>query len=164
MEMLDIRDEGGSVTGRRIERGAPLKNGEYILAVHVYIFNSHGFLIQKRSRQKKEFPGRWDITGGAVISGEDSGTAASREVREELGLCLKGSALKFVARLKRSGCLIDIWACRQDFTLKDIVMQPDEVDDVRFVPANEMMDILFGDVFCDNGYRAVMADFIKTNV
>jgi isopentenyldiphosphate isomerase len=58
MELLDIRDENGQVTGMQIERGRPLKDGQYLLAVHVYLYNGAcEFLIQKRSRLKKQYPG-----------------------------------------------------------------------------------------------------------
>ena len=38
-ELWDIRDAEGNPTGRVIERGMPLEEGEYMLAVHIYIVN-----------------------------------------------------------------------------------------------------------------------------
>jgi len=162
MELLDIRDENGQVTGMQIERGRPLKDGQYLLAVHVYLYNGAcEFLIQKRSRLKNQYPGRWDITGGAVVPGESSAQAALREAKEELGVDLRGSGLKSIARLKWNHYIIDVWACMKDIRIEDIVMQPEEVDDVKYVSAEDMLDIVFDNEFKNEEYQKIISDFIK---
>lgn len=159
MELLDIRDEYGDATGRVIERGAPLGEGEYILVVHVFLYDTKGrFIIQKRSDKKAAYPGKWDITGGAVSLGESSRVSAAREVQEELGLAIQSDGLCYLARLRRGIHLIDIWTCRVDFVLSDIVVQPDEVDEVKLVSADEMIRIVFGE-FEDKEYEALITRF-----
>ena len=37
-EMLDIYDENAVLTGKTIVRGTPIRNGEYSLSVHMYIY------------------------------------------------------------------------------------------------------------------------------
>lgn len=55
--------------------------------MHIWIINSKSeLLIQKRPDHLKHLPGIWAATGGAVIQGEDSKTAACREAKEELGV------------------------------------------------------------------------------
>ena len=53
-EVLDLYDEDANPTGKTIVRGTPIKNGEYSLSVHMFIYNSKGmFILQKRSKKKK---------------------------------------------------------------------------------------------------------------
>jgi 8-oxo-dGTP pyrophosphatase MutT (NUDIX family) len=133
--------------------------------VHVYIYNGAcEFLIQKRSRLKKQYPGRWDITGGAVVPGESSAEAALRETKEELGVDLRGSGLKLIARLKWNHYIIDVWFCMKDIQLEDIVMQSDEVEDVMYVSAEDMLGIVFDNEFKNEEYQKVIKNFIETAV
>ena len=84
IEKWDILRQDGSSTGRQTVRGGnTLKPGEYHLVVHIWIVSSTGrFLIQRRAYSKKLMPGEWAATGGAAIAGEDSYTAARRELDE----------------------------------------------------------------------------------
>ena len=88
MEKWDILNADGEPIGKTTLRGkCNLKTGEYHLVVHIWMVSSKGeFLIQRRSENKKLMPGEWAATGGAAISGEDSYTAANRELYEELGI------------------------------------------------------------------------------
>lgn len=162
MELWDILDEAGEKTGRTILRGQHLQDGEFMLAVHIYIYNSKDqFLIQKRSMSKPSWPGCWDCTGGAVISGEDSATAAIREVSEELGILIEPSELKHISRLRRDHNIVDIWAVQKDVELNQCVLQQEEVDEVKYVSATEMIDILFESDYKDDDYKNVIIEIIK---
>ena len=85
-ELWDIYDINRKPTGRTVERGKPMKSGEYHIVVNVWIRNSKGeWLISKRT-PNKHFPLLWEPTGGSAVSGESSFDAAIRETREELGV------------------------------------------------------------------------------
>jgi len=57
------------------------------LSIKVVIFDDAGrCLVLKRSRHSKGNPGKWDLPGGKVDSGEDFDRALIREVMEETGL------------------------------------------------------------------------------
>lgn len=43
-------------------------------------------LLTRRDASKRYMPGKWENTGGHVVSGEDSPTAAARELAEETGI------------------------------------------------------------------------------
>lgn len=140
-ELWDVLDENGNLTGRVIERGKPLAEGDYMLAVHIYIYNSQGeYLMQKRSSTKEVLPGVWDTTGGAVTAGEDSLTGAIREVEEEIGISLRPGELEFVTRVKRKDSLVDIWFVKKDFMLDQCVLQQEEVEAVKWISSNEMIE------------------------
>lgn len=57
------------------------------LSIKVVIFDDAGrYLLLKRSHRSKGNPGKWDLPGGKVDSGEDFDRALIREVMEETGL------------------------------------------------------------------------------
>lgn len=90
-EMFDVVDESDRVL--RVEpREVVHVNNLLHRAVHMLIFNNQGeILLQKRSIWKDRNPGRWDSSAaGHVDSGENYLEAASRELREELGIEVPG--------------------------------------------------------------------------
>lgn len=89
VELWDVLDKSGTVTGRVHERGKPMNKGEYHLEVHVWIENDKGeYLISLRSSNKTS-PNMWECTGGNAVAGDDSLTTALKEVKEELGIVLE---------------------------------------------------------------------------
>lgn len=162
MEWIDLRDGNGKPTGIRVPREHELAEGEFMLAVHIFIYRGDGqFLLQKRSLKKRLFPGKWDVTGGGVQAGENSRFAACREVQEEVGLVLPPERMQKLARLKRPPVFFDIWACRHEFSLGDLVLQPEEVDDARMASPDKMLKILFEQEFPDPGYRDMIVSFLE---
>lgn len=54
MELLDVYDKDGNKKGITVFRGEYIRRDDYILVVHIYIYNSKNeFLIQKNLRRKK---------------------------------------------------------------------------------------------------------------
>ena len=90
-EIFDVVNEQDEVVGQALRREVHAR-GLWHRAVHVLVFNRKGeIFLQKRSLKKDNHPGVWDSsTSGHVDSGEDYDTAAVRELREEIGLELKG--------------------------------------------------------------------------
>ena len=88
MEIWDLYNLNGEIIGEHV-RGTEMPEDGYHLVVHVWIRNSAGkYLMTQRSANKKTFPLAWECVGGSVIQGEDSFTAALREVQEEVGIVL----------------------------------------------------------------------------
>jgi isopentenyl-diphosphate Delta-isomerase len=90
-EIFDVVNDRDEVIGQRL-RFEVHRDGEKHRAIHVLVFNSRGeVFLQKRSMSKDTFPGVWDSSAsGHLDCGEDYDACAVREVREELGLTLKG--------------------------------------------------------------------------
>lgn len=152
MEIWDILDESGKMTGGKIVRGEHLKEGEYHLAVHIWILNNNNeFLIQRRSNNIKHMPGIWATTGGSAISGEDSITSALREVKEELGIDLDNSKMKMLMRVKRKEHFADVWITKHNVSLDDLDIQVEEVSDVKWITKEELVDMVERGVFHDYG-------------
>jgi 8-oxo-dGTP diphosphatase len=109
MEMCDVLDAGGAVTGKIVARGTVLPAGEYYLAVQVWIRNEAGhYLIQQRAPHMSS-PGMWATTAGYVVAGEASMAGAVREVAEELGLRLLPDHFSHFDRLTMKTQIEDVW-------------------------------------------------------
>lgn len=135
MEKWDILNADGNPTGKTVLRGQNnLRPGEYHLVVHIWIVSSNGeFLIQRRSDSKKLMSGEWAATGGAAISGEDSYTAANRELFEELGIKSNEQTLKKVVRIKRRNSLLDVWCIKTDIEIQKLRLQKEEVAEAKWI-------------------------------
>lgn len=144
MELWDIMNENGEITGKTAVRGrTALKAGEYHLVVHIYVMDSHGnFLLQRRSERRKLMPGEWAATGGSAISGESSITAAARELREELGIGAPKGALKKAGRLKRRNAFLDVWFIKHDADISRLRLQKKEVAEVKWATEDEFKEMI----------------------
>ncbi len=144
IEIWDVLDENGALTGKTALRGkGVLKSGEYHLVVHIWIMSSTGqFLIQRRADDKKLMPGEWAATGGAAISGEDSFAAAKRELFEELGIKSDEQSLKKLERIKRRNSLLDVWAIVCDVHENELVLQPSEVAEAKWVTKEQLCQMI----------------------
>lgn len=146
-EKWDILRSDGSSTGRTTLRGkCVLRPGEYHLVVHIWIMSSDGrFLVQRRSEQKRLMPGEWAATGGAAIAGEDSFTAANRELFEELGISSDKMTLRKLVRIKRRNSLLDVWFVNCDVESEQLHLQESEVAEAKWVTREEFKEMI------DNG-------------
>ncbi|MCL2227352.1 MAG: methyltransferase domain-containing protein [Oscillospiraceae bacterium] len=153
VELWDVLDENGNMTGRVHERGKPMKRGEYHLVVHVWVMNSKNeFLISKRTPNKNPFPNMWECTGGSAVAGDDSMVTAIKEVNEELGVVLKpknGQRLKrYVENFENgSGHFVDVWIFRQEVDLSEISFQPDETCDAMLADKAKIEDMIDAGIF-----------------
>lgn len=162
MELLDIYDRDGKKKGITVFRGEYIKPDDYILVVHVYIYNENReFLIQRRSRKKKVNSGKWDITGGAVQAGEASLPAALRETKEEIGLQLDPSSLRFVGRSISIKHLVDVYFVQTEVEVNSLVLQEEEVSDVKLIPVEQLLDSLKITEFQDSNYSSIVVNEIN---
>lgn len=152
MELWDVLDDKGNLTGRTIERGKKLNDGEYHLVVNIWIKDSNNrYLIQKRAESLKLLPGIWASTGGSAISGETSREAAVREAKEEIGLDIEKYTLMQIARIKRKNAFHDIWLVKADVHIDELRLQEEEVSDVKYFSKEEIQQMISEGVFFDYG-------------
>lgn len=86
-EIINVLNEDGEVIDT-IPREQAEQNNHMTENVLVFVFNSKGEVwTQLRPKNKKHYPGVWDISAcGGIISGESHKQAARRETLEEMGI------------------------------------------------------------------------------
>lgn len=152
-ELLDVLDSNGIKTGEILPRKEVHKKGLWHRIIVVAIVNENEVLIQQRSENKDKNPGMWDISvTGHLSAGQDSLTAATREISEEVSVSLGYSVevrdFRFMFSYRKEEKVNDNHYDRQfyDFfilrqnglTAENIRFQAEEVQAIKFVSINEL--------------------------
>jgi len=152
-ERWDVYDAHRRPTGRTKGRGEVQDPNDYRLVVSVWIRKTMGqcpkgqWLISRRAPGKSQ-PLKWEPTGGCVLAGEDSRSAALREVREELGIDLSACEGRLFRSLRREEIcwenpgFLDVWLFFADFPLSAVNLQPEEVCAVRWADEQEILALM----------------------
>jgi len=140
-ELWDVYDDERRLTGRTIHRGDILGKGERHLCVHMWIMAPDGRFLLTRRAPQKGYAGMWECPGGSALSGEDSLSAALREISEETGLSADPESGHVVLSLKREHDFCDIWLFRHNFSLEDIVFQEGETCGAMLATADEVISM-----------------------
>lgn len=155
MELVDKFDNKRRPLGITRDRNEKIK-GEYRQAMNCWIMNDKGeFLIQKRSETKSSYPGLWGITGGGTDSGETTLDTVKREAKEELGLDIDFDKLELLMMIRGKYTYTDIYLYRANIDLKDIVMQVEEIQEVRWATYEQIKEIEKEGKLADNIARYV---------
>ena len=142
-EVWDLYDFEGHPLGQTHPADMPMPEGCCHLVTSFWVVNPRGeLLIQRRSELKQRAPGLWSVTSGCVQAGEDSLQGCIREVREELGLEIDPGTLERIFRLRGGRALFDDYGTAQDLDLSQIVLQTEEVSEVKFASPTEITALL----------------------
>ncbi len=156
MEKRDLYDGERRFTGRTIYKGEDIPKGMHILVVIIVMQNIEGkFLIQKRSINKD---GKWALTGGHPKAGESSLEGIKTEVKEELGIDIPNPTLFYTTKDEDSFC--DLYYLKKDVSLKDLVLQEDEVSDAIYATKEEI-DNLFNKGIFKKSHYLVFQEYLK---
>lgn len=149
MELLDTYHADHTLAGRTLRRGEPLQLGEYLLVVHLCLFNGRGeMLIQKRQAIKDRYPGCWDVSaGGFARSGEDARAAVLRESEEELGFAPMEARFLFTEPF--GIVLDDFFLARSEWVAMAFRIQEEEISEVRWASREEVFRLLDAEQFVD---------------
>ncbi len=138
-ELWDVYDEDRNLTGRIHRRGDPLQPGERHLVVHIWLRNREGkFLLTKRA-PTKGYPNMWECTGGSALAGDDSLTAAIREVKEETGLTIFAEHGRCLYTYPIRNNFTDVWLFDTDAKLSKVVLLEGETTDAMYATREEIM-------------------------
>ena len=138
MEQWDIYDRQGNLTGRVKKKHAVLAPGEFHLAMEAWIVNSNQqILVQKRSEQCEILPGKWALTTGRMVAGEDSLSGCVREIGEELGISVQKQDIHFITRIFQTDSIWDLYWVKKDIAEDACRLQAEEVAGVRWVTVSE---------------------------
>jgi len=143
MEKWDLLDADGNPTGKTIVRGEPLHAGMYHLVEHIWIVDSKGrLLIQQRNPNLRLMPGVWAANSGSAQAGEDSESAARRELFEELSIRTAPGELVYGGRMRRRNSFTDLWILYRDIDVTSLRLQKEEVAQAKWVTTEELIEML----------------------
>lgn len=155
-EWIDIRNEDGSLSGRKKERSRIHEDGDLHATSHIWIVRGNaeeGFdvLLQRRSLNKDAYPGCYDISSaGHIPAGDDFVPSALREMEEELGIRAQASDLEFAGTIQyefkkifhgkwfHNRELAGIFVCRKPVEAEKLTLQKEEVESVRWMTLDEI--------------------------
>lgn len=154
-EYIDILDEDGISTGEIKERNAVHKDGDWHKVIQIFIVNGDKILLQQRALTKKSDPGKWCASAsGHISAGETSYEAAIKEFSEELGINVDKEKLLLVDTFKSPSItynkdvkiynnhFVDLYISTQKVNLKDIKLQKEEVEQVKFYSIDEFKEMV----------------------
>ncbi len=141
-ELWDVYDRDRISTGRTHRRGDLIPDGDYHLVVHVWVKNREGKILLTRRSANKGFPHMWECSGGSAVVGENSITAAIREVKEETGISVVPESGRVIKSMRRVNDHVDVWLFETDAKLSDVRLQEGETCDAKLVTKNEMSEMV----------------------
>ena len=143
MELLDVLDENGKLTGEVEEREEIYRRGLWHRSCHIWIINDNKeLLVQKRNPYKQTFPNLWAISvAGHVDSGETSRDTAVREVKEELNIDANKDEFEFLFTIKREmpykdselRVFDDVYLFHKNIDCEQTKLQIEELTDIKYV-------------------------------
>ena len=148
IEILPVIEPSGLVIGRSTRRACHTHPDLLHPVVHLHVIDPYdNIYLQKRSRTKDLFAGRWDTAvGGHVTYGETIHEALFREAGEELGLFdFNPSFLgDYIWRNPGESEMVNIFATITD---REIDPDNDEVEEGRWWTRSEVQDAIGKEIF-----------------
>ena len=150
MEIWDGYLADGALAGIDLVRGEPIPEGIYFMTVEILVRHTDGdYLLMMRDPTKPAFPGYLEATaGGAAQKGEDPLTAAIRELREETGICKSETDFEYLTTTYDTHLFFDHYCVKAKVPLEQIVLQPGETDDAKWVTFDEVHRIIARKEMC----------------
>ena len=154
MEYLDVLDSNGQPTGEKKLKSEVHQNSDWHRGGHVWIINSKGeLLIQKRDFSTSLVPGQWDIScAGHIPSGEDLVAAATREMKEELGLDFDQSSFVYLFTvsqeyfIKADGfthrSFDSVYLIQSDVDLKNLKLEEGKISEVKLTSFKDLEETI----------------------
>ena len=156
-EMIDVLDENGIKTGEILSRKEVHRRGLWHRSIVIAIINANNeILLQQRSANKEKNANMWDISvAGHVSTGQDSLSAAAREINEEvsvnLGYNVDIKEFRYMFSFRKEQKFSNEFTERQfydflilrknDIDINNIKFQASEVQAVKFVNINELNEM-----------------------
>lgn len=143
MELLDVLDEKGNLTGQKEYRTIVHEKNLWHIHVGIWIMNEKGeLLFQKRSHNKKVNPNKWTRTGGHVDAEETPLLGIQRETEEEIGVKIPIEKIELINIKKqpkeRGSNFTYNYFALVSYKIEEYTMQKEEVVDLKYITIEEM--------------------------
>ena len=155
MEIFDIIDENGNPTGKTVERSIAHAEGIRHRTAHIWIIRRKNgrteILLQKRSRNKDSFPGKFDTSSaGHIQAGDEPLESALRELKEELGIHAVPEDLQFAGKFPisfakefhgkmfRDNEVAFVYMYTKPVDVAKLILQKEEVESVEWFDMEEL--------------------------
>jgi len=153
MDIFDELNENGEKTGRRITREEAHKLGLWHNAAVLFVINEkEQVVLQKRSLDKPNWPGKLDVSsGGHTNAGEETVDTAIRELLEELEIEADPKDVKVIGRVKsqdREGGMTNnhfnnyFIVTVENLDVKKLKFQKGEVDSAVLIDYPELKQLI----------------------
>ena len=147
-EFIDILDKDGKFTGIKNTKKEAHTKGLWHTSVSVWIFNSKGEILMQKRARLMHFPRFWDTSSsGHISAGEIPEHAASRELKEELGINKAPHELRKIGITKEilirkeenfnNYEFIHNFILRYDGDIKKLKLQKEEIEKVKFINVDD---------------------------
>lgn len=145
MEYWNLYNYEGKKQKKIAIRGSKLNNNDFHLVVNAWIINDKNeFLITQRAKNKSH-PLMWECTGGSALIHETSLDAATREIKEELGININKDSATLIGRTRRyyENCpdILDVWLFKSNVSIDEITIQKEEVNDVMWASREKLLEL-----------------------
>ena len=143
MELLDVYNEEGKITGKIVPRGTKKEdynNGEHVGVVQIFIENEEGKFLLEKSAKDEGF--KYLPVGGHILSGETPLQGIIRETNEEIGLDIKNEKLQYLGFYVIDFPVRFIYYMRKNIDLSELELQSDEVESVLYKTPTEMLELI----------------------
>ncbi len=122
--------------------------------VNIWVTNHKGeLLLTLRAPEKEQYPNLWENQGGSVLAGEDSLSAAQRELYEETGIWIETSSFSLLGTSLEKTAMVDIYAVQTDISAEDVRLQPGETVAAKWVTPRQLEEMAAAGQMSDAALR-----------
>ena len=155
MEIWDAYDKNENKLGFNLYRDKPVPKNVYHLVVENYVFSRSGKVLVTQRAANKSWSLKWENQGGSALKDETPIQAAIRELREETGISVDESQLRFAYTEIREPSIYKCFVVLIDGNEK-ITLQEGETVDYKWLTYEEYLAFIKTDKFVGKVANSVL--------
>ena len=150
MEWLQVFNENGIYKNKKLLRGDTPLNDDYIMVVYLFIINKDNKILLEKNKEKDI----WVVPGGHVDTPNIIDNL-KRECIEELNLDISSSNIINIDMLKNDNRLFNIFLINEDIDINTLVLQKEEVKEVKYFTIEEIDTMISNGTFRENNIKLI---------
>ncbi len=140
MEIKELYNEVEKTISKTLRKENAIEDGHYYITVVVFIENDNGEILLKKPLLEKD--DKWATITAHPISDKDCLEEIINEIKEELGIRANKKELKKFKTIKTKDDFIDIYYLNKNISLKDIIIQKEEVETVNWFKKEQINGLI----------------------